>query len=109
MRPAALLALAPLLMRSRSSAFLMSPPASVSAVLHSIIASPVISRSSFTRLALISAISRCSLPLQVEKKGRWAPFWILHGRNRLCPPRLLVARFLFHLDEFVARGGDHFL
>ena len=40
-RAAALLALAPLLMRSSSSAFFRSPPASASAFLHSIIPSPV--------------------------------------------------------------------
>ena len=56
-RPAALLALAPLLMRSKSSAAFMSPPDSVNAFLHSIMPSPVRSRSSFTMPAVMSAIS----------------------------------------------------
>src|SRR5688572_8221348 len=95
-RLAALLALAPLLMRSSSSAFLRSPPASASAFLHSIIPRPVSSRSSFTSPALISAMLANSLHT-VEKKGHTAPFF------GSVPGGLLVAP-LFHLDEFVARG-----
>jgi hypothetical protein len=59
-RPATLLAFAPLRMRSRSSALLMSPPASSSAFLHSIMPSPVRLRRSLTMLAVISAILDCS-------------------------------------------------
>src|SRR5687768_18612401 len=55
-RPAALLALAPLLIRRRSSAAFMSPLVSVKAFLHSIMPRPVISRNSFTICAVISAM-----------------------------------------------------
>ena len=55
-RLAALLALAPLLMRSCSSAAFRSPFDSTSAFLHSIMPRPVISRSSLTILAVISDI-----------------------------------------------------
>jgi hypothetical protein len=55
-RVAALLALLPSLTRRISSAFAMSPAASVSAFLHSIIGASVFSRSSLTMLAVISAI-----------------------------------------------------
>src|SRR5574341_495461 len=97
-RPAALLALAPLLMRSSSSAFFRSPCVSTSAFLHSIIPSPVSSRSSFTRLALISAIASCS---QGQKKGPGAPLLLLL--------RALSGAALFvDFDEFVARGHGHF-
>src|SRR5438552_122629 len=97
-RLAALLALAPLLMRSSSSAFLRSPPASARAFLHSIMPRPVISRSSLTMPALISVMP-APCRIQVEKKGRSAPFsftWRAPTRR----PRLP------HLDELVARGGD---
>src|SRR5437588_10175897 len=98
-RLAALLALAPLLMRSNSSAFLRSPPASASAFLHSIMPRPVISRSSLTMPALISVMP-CSLhKSRLKKKGRSAPF-----RSR--GERLLGALAFLHLDELVARGGD---
>src|ERR1700752_2664049 len=96
MRPAALLAFAPLLMRSSSSAFLRSPPVSDSAFLHSIMGRPVSSRSSLTLPALISAIPQL---LQIEKKGRSAPF-----RSR--GARLLGALAFLHLDELIARCGD---
>jgi hypothetical protein len=56
-RLAALLALEPSLTRRISSALPRSPAASVSARLHSIIGASVLSRSSFTILAVISAIS----------------------------------------------------
>src|SRR5712692_748607 len=102
-RLAALLALAPLLMRSSSSAFLRSPSHSVNAFLHSIIGKPVSSRSSFTMPALISAISQSSFKFWVEKKGRWAPFWSFRAAS------LFFAFILFHLDELVARRRDHFL
>jgi hypothetical protein len=56
-RVAALLALLPSLTRRISSAFAMSPAASVSAFLHSIIGASVLARSSLTMLAVISAIA----------------------------------------------------
>src|SRR5690606_19434242 len=56
-RAAALLALLPSLTRRISSARPMSPSASASAFLHSIIGASVFSRSSFTMLAVISAIA----------------------------------------------------
>src|SRR6266404_887751 len=95
-RLAALLALAPLLMRSSSSAFLRSPPVSDSAFLHSIMGRPVSSRSSLTLPALISVIPQL---LQIEKKGRSAPFRP-HGE------RLFAALAFLHLDELVARCSD---
>jgi hypothetical protein len=55
MRLAALLALLPSLTRRISSALPMSPPASASAFLHSIIGASVRSRSSLTMPAVISA------------------------------------------------------
>src|SRR6185436_515201 len=73
-RPAAFEAFAPLLMRSSSSAFFMSPPASSSAFLHSIMPSPVSSRSSFTIPAVISAI--CLFPW---KKGALRPLFHVRG------------------------------
>src|SRR6185437_3797372 len=57
-RAAALLAFAPLLIRSNSSALTRSPLASVRAFLHSIIGCPVRWRNSITLLAEISGISR---------------------------------------------------
>ena len=57
-RPAALLALAPLLMRSKSSAAAVSPEVSVNAFLHSIMPRPVRSRRSLTIVAVISAMFR---------------------------------------------------
>ncbi len=62
-RPAALDALAPLLIRSSSSALTMSPSLSDSAFLHSIMPSPVRWRSSITVLAEMSAILRPRLSL----------------------------------------------
>ncbi len=59
---AALEAFAPLFTRSRSSALARSPEVSVSALLHSIMPSPVRWRSSITMLAEISAIA-CSVSL----------------------------------------------
>src|SRR5207253_2502423 len=56
MRSAAFDALAPLRMRSSSSAFAASPPVSASAFLHSIMGSPVRLRRSITMLAVISAM-----------------------------------------------------
>ena len=56
MREAALLALLPNLTRRISSALAMSPSASVSAFLHSIIGASVLPRSSLTMPAVISAI-----------------------------------------------------
>src|SRR5438445_5998543 len=100
-RLAALIALAPLLMRSSSSAFLRSPPASARAFLHSIMPRPVISRSSLTMPALISVMP-APCRIQVEKKGRSAPFRS-HGE------RLLGALAFLHLDELVARSGDDLL
>ena len=66
-RPAALLALAPLLMRSSSSAFARSPSASVSAFLHSIMPSPVRWRSSITMLAEISAMSFAPSVIRLDR------------------------------------------
>src|SRR5450432_1397716 len=76
-REAALEAFAPLLMRSSSSAFLMSAPASSSAFLHSIMPSPVRSRSSLTIAAVISAIFD-SLQSRHSREGGnpgWAPVY----------------------------------
>src|SRR4051812_35203655 len=100
-RPAALLALAPLLMRSSSSAFFRSPAHSASAFLHSIIPRPVSSRSSFTSPAPISAMPYCSFRL--KKRGTVAPFWVSASAKLLRP------FILFYLDELVARCGDDFL
>src|SRR5258708_34560839 len=76
-------------MRSSSSALPMSPPASSSAFLHSIMPSPVRSRSSLTSPAVISAIYILSSPrcrtgpnhrappfagATLTKKGLHAPF-----------------------------------
>src|SRR4051812_5616719 len=100
-RLAALLALAPLLMRSSSSAFFRSPSHSANAFLHSIIPRPVSSRSSFTSPALISAIFR-KAPYRLKKRGR-SPFSL--------PPaaaNLFCCAILFHFDELVARGGGDF-
>ncbi len=72
-REAALEALAPPLMRSSSSAFCMSPPASSSAFLHSIMPSPVRSRSSLTIPAVISAIA--SFLCVDAKKGLRSPLF----------------------------------
>ncbi len=78
-RDAAFVALLPSLTRRISSAFAMSPPASASAFLHSIIGASVLSRSSFTIEAVISAIdcSCCSVDLYpsiaLRKKGACAP------------------------------------
>jgi hypothetical protein len=55
-REAALLALLPSFTRSSSSARSMSPSASVSAFLHSIMGASVFARSSATMLAVIAAI-----------------------------------------------------
>ena len=55
-RPAAFDALAPLLIRSSSSALAISPSASVSAFLHSIMPRPVRWRRSITMLAEMSAM-----------------------------------------------------
>ena len=55
-RDAALPALLPSLTRSSSSAFSMSPAASVKALLHSIIGASVLARSSATMLAVIADI-----------------------------------------------------
>jgi hypothetical protein len=55
-RPAALLALLPSLTRRISSARTISPSASVSALLHSIMGASVFSRSSLTIAAVISAM-----------------------------------------------------
>ena len=60
-REAALVALLPSFTRRISSALLISPAASVSAFLHSIIGASVFSRSSFTMPAVISAITN-SIP-----------------------------------------------
>ena len=66
MRLAALLALLPSFTRRISSAFSISPPASVSAFLHSIIGASVFSRNSLTIAAVISAIS-VSYPVNVGR------------------------------------------
>src|SRR3954464_5737287 len=102
MRLAALLALAPLLMRSSSSAFFRSPSHSAKAFLHSIIPRPVSSRSSFTSPALISAICEIA-PYRLKKRGR-SPFSRAPVAAKLAGPFIL-----FHLDELVARGRDHLL
>ena len=57
MRLAALPALVPSLTRSSSSALAMSPSASVSAFLHSIMGASVLARRSATIFAVIAAIS----------------------------------------------------
>src|ERR1700682_2550926 len=111
-REAALLALAPLLMRSSSSAFLMSPCASSNAFLHSIMPSPVRSRNSLTMPAVISAIA--FLPVRhpreggdpVAKKGLLAPFVQDHSREPSDWPPSCLRRVL-DLDEVVGRRGDH--
>ena len=76
MRPAALVAFAPLLMRSKSSAFFMSPSDSAKAFLHSIMPSPVCSRNSFTILAVMSAMSKLlnTNSIGTNEKGAAAPF-----------------------------------
>ena len=71
MREAALLALLPSLTRRISSARSMSPLASVSAFLHSIIGASVFSRSVLTMLAVISAMS-FSLFLFLNSNGTTA-------------------------------------
>ncbi len=60
MLPAFLAALIAPAARMSSMAFSMSPPAAVSAFLHSIMPKPVRSRSSLTMAAVISAISKSS-------------------------------------------------
>ena len=73
-RPAALDALAPLLMRSSSSALARSPAVSASAFLHSIMPSPVRWRSSITMLAEMSAIAdSVTLPVAPRARGPRAP------------------------------------
>src|SRR5690606_31027537 len=86
-REAALLALLPSFTRRISSARARSPPASVSAFLHSIIGASVFSRSSLTMLAVIAVIG--SLP-------------------RFLVPSLVLA---LDLDELflVGRALGHFL
>src|ERR1700682_1893821 len=100
-REAAFEALAPLLMRSSSSAFLSSPPASSSALLHSIMPSPVSSRSSLTMPAVICAITNLS-SFRGYKKGARTPL------SRKVPAGAFW-RFLgfLHLDEILRRGRHH--
>ncbi len=69
-REAALPALLPSLTRRISSAFARSPPASVSAFLHSIIGASVFSRSSFTIPAVISAIPVLLVPFIAARRHR---------------------------------------
>src|SRR5208283_3290288 len=88
-RSAAFDAFAPLRMRSSCSALSMSPPASVSAFLHSIIGSPVRLRRSITMLADISAMLHLS-----RSSGRRAGVdsTPVDRPCRLCiPPRWLSA------------------
>src|SRR5450759_839131 len=100
-RSAALDALAPLLMRSSSSALPRSPLVSVNALLHSIMPSPVRPRSSITMLAVTSAIT-CSLHVVFAHRrycGGQKNFGLASGRpspSTQCPR--LVSR---DLDEFL--------
>jgi hypothetical protein len=106
-RDRAALTLAPLRIRSRSSAFARSPSLSVSAFLHSIMPSPVRWRSSITMLAAISAMSMLRISLSLgtaetpqvpklsfKKRGR-GPFFGVSSRRRFGD-----------LDEFLARLDD---
>src|SRR5690606_20808620 len=56
-------------LRRSSIAFSISPAASTSAFLHSIMPRPVRSRSSFTREAVTSAIDHSSMIVWLEKRG----------------------------------------
>ena len=76
-RDAALPALLPSLTRSSSSALSMSPPASVSAFLHSIIGASVLARSAPTMLAVIAAIV-----LLLGRAARSAPPSVLSSCER---------------------------
>src|SRR5512143_1518452 len=96
----ALAALLPSLTRRISSALPRSPAASVKAFLHSIIGASVFSRSSFTMLAVTSAM------LAPES-------WLIGCATARRPSeRSLcggpVSR-LFHFDEFVGHGRDHLM
>src|SRR6478609_7465432 len=112
-RDAALPALLPSLTRNSSSALSMSPPASVSAFLHSIIGASVLARSSATMLAVIAAMSvsfreefagfgngpgACPGRERTVKRGPRAP-WVTAGR------RSGAGAFL-DLDELVAAFGN---
>src|SRR5437016_1209742 len=91
-RSAALVALAPPLMRSSSSALAISPCVSVNAFLHSIMPMPVRARSSITLLAAISPMLRhstfCSASVRRllhassadKKRGPQPRFCVLHRR-----------------------------
>src|SRR5687767_2747212 len=90
-------------MRNSSSALPMSPPASVSAFLHSIMPSPVRWRSSITMLAEMSAI-RVVLALPRKKGRSRRP---LHIPLDACPGRVPSGRRLVrNLDELVAALHD---
>src|SRR6185437_7418577 len=119
-REAALEALAPLLMRKSSSAFFMSPPASSSAFLHSIMPSPVSSRSSFTMPAVISAISILSITSFPRRRESWIPAGAGDDVVELTKKGLCIAPFSPHpcagpllllgvldLDELLARLRHH--
>ena len=104
MRQAALLALAPLLMRSRSSAFFMSPPASSSAFLHSIMPSPVsLAQFLHYRCGDFRHLSSSDATSELKKGGIPAPSLSVFAMG--ASP---AARFL-DLDEFVRGGGDDLL
>src|SRR3569832_1551688 len=111
-RPALLAALLPKRTRRISSAFCMSPPASDSAFLQSIIGASVFSRRSLTMLAVISAISNSypkllDLIQPIQKEG---PTPLLEYVRRECPPAILStsrlfsrdATLFFHFDELLA-------
>src|SRR5580698_7956061 len=82
-RASALLALLPSLIRRISSALALSPSASVRAFLHSIIGASVLSRSSLTIPAVISAI----FAPKYSKKGALAPWLQLNHSLTLQQPR----------------------
>src|SRR5688572_31590090 len=88
-------------MRSSSSAFFMSPPASSSAFLHSIMPSPVSSRSSLTMPAVISAIAiPCEKRCVDTKRGQSSPL------SAWTPGVLLLFGFL-DFDEVLGRLRHH--
>src|SRR5215472_11472025 len=97
-------ALLPRRTRSSSSAFARSPFASTSAFLHSIMGASVLSRSSLTAPAVISAISTASSRKQIKKKGLPSPLSRLGSDRSFLFPAGLV-----DLDELVRGRADDLL
>src|SRR5262249_25458631 len=97
-------ALLPRRTRSSSSAFARSPFASTSAFLHSIMGASVLSRSSLTAPAVISAISTASSREQIKKKGLPSPLSRLGSNRSFFLPARLV-----DLDELVRGRADDLL